>query len=82
MAQRRQKPRVLVLSVLEPIAMAKRILPGGVWPRTWSGQSVPSDPRNHQKSLVFRWFYEQFWLTPIGRFALVLALTSDFAAQA
>ena len=31
--------------------------------------------------MVLPWFYKHSWFTPIGPFALVLALKSDFAAQ-
>ena len=45
-------------------------------------QSVPSSPRHQTKSMVFLRFDNQFWLTPIYIVARVLALNSDFAAQA
>ena len=58
-----------------------RVLSGGVWPRTLSGQSVSSDPWKSSKLLILHRFYKHFRLTPISLFALVLPLKSDFAAQ-
>ena len=44
LAQGRVRSRVRGVGVLGPIAMTIRVLPGGIWPRTLSRQSVPRDP--------------------------------------